>query len=670
MKKILFSLALMSALLVSCEPENGEDNQEPTPEPEYSISISPAELTFGAEGGEQSVTVTAKYGDDDAQWELYGESDWCEVSTTYGDNGTKVSFTADAYSNTEEARTATYTFVCGDKEAELKIEQEAKFYSISVEPTELTYIAAGEEKEVTVTSSDDWEFSSEEHWISTSQQNGENGFTVKIIVDENPYSEIRIGTATFRCGDKQADVKITQEANEYSISVEPAELIFEVEGGEQTVTVTSSDDWEISEKPDWITLSERYGETGAVITVSAEYNDEADVRSGEIVLSCGDKDAKVSVTQQPDNSPIIQFKDLYFLYALLETYTVEWNNTDYRVDVDKNNDGQISEKEAASVEVLNLEKAEYQSGKDIRNVDELKYFTSLKYLNLSYNEQLTSLDLSKNTALTYLDCGSNELTSLDLSGCTALEYLDCDFNQFTTLDLSKNTALTTLRCNCQLISLDVSNNTALEYLDCSSNPLTSLDLSTALEYLDCGSNELTSLDLSGCTALEYLDCTYNQLTTLDVSGCTALTELNCSDNHQLTSLDLSKNIALETVQCRRNQLTTIDLSGCVALTYLDCWNNQLTTLDVSGCTALKYLECFDNGITDIDLSNNRQLIIFMPVSYEYDYNYNLELGTVNASGGKCPLKSLKIYKYYTTIGQCVFDALDIAYPDLKIEYVE
>ena len=588
MKKILFSLALMSALLVSCEPENGEDNQEPTPNPEYSISISPTELTFGAEGGEQSVTVTAKYGDDDAQWEIYGGSDWCEVSAYYGESGDKISFSADPYENTAEERTATFTFSCGDKDVELIVTQGAKVYSISVEPEELS---------------------------------------------------------------------------------------FEVEGGEQTITVTSSDDWEISEKPDWITLSERYGETGAVITVSAKYNYEADVRSGEIVLSCGDKDAKVSVTQQPDNSPIIQFKDPYFLDALLETYSVELKtikyDVNYDVNVDKNNDGQISEKEAASVEVLNLHQAEYQSGNDIRNADELKYFTSLKYLWLYSNSQLTSIDLSGCTALEYLNCSFNQLTSLDLSNNKALTELRCDYNELlTSIDLSGCTALEYLNCSSsQLTSLDLSSNTALTDLDCSYNQLTSLDLSknTALTELDCRANELTSLDLSGCTALTELDCRANELTSLDLSGCTALTDLDCNSN-ELTSLNVSGCTALTELMCYNNPLTTLDVSGCTALTDLDCNSNELTSLNVSGCTALKYLKCSNNGITDIDLSNNRQLIIFMPVSYEYDYSYNLELGTVNASS-KCPLKSLKIYKY-STIEQCVFDALDIAYPDLKIEYVE
>ena len=193
---------------------------------EYSISIEPTELKFGSEGGEQEITVTSSN-----EWEVKGESEWCDISVTSGNNGDKVTFSADPYTNTKEARTAAYTFFCGDKEVELSIEQEAKVYSISVEPTELSFIAAGEEKTVTITSSDEWEFSSDEYWIKTSERSGENGASVKIIVDENTDPEIRTGIATFKCGDKQANVKITQESKVFLISVEPAELNFDNYGG-------------------------------------------------------------------------------------------------------------------------------------------------------------------------------------------------------------------------------------------------------------------------------------------------------------------------------------------------------------------------------------------------------------------------------------------------------
>ena len=130
-----------------------------------------------------------------------------------------------------------------------------------------------------------------------------------------------------------------------------------------------------------------------------------------------------------DDSPIIQFKDPYFLNAVLEGgYRLGEGPSPIigaydpliseEENVDKNGDGQISEKEASVVEALLMCDA------GIRGMDEIKYFTALTLLDCGYNE-LTSLDLSKNTALTWLECGDNELTSLDLSKNTALTLLKC-----------------------------------------------------------------------------------------------------------------------------------------------------------------------------------------------------------------------------------------------------
>ena len=540
MKKTLSMLAIMSAVLVSCKKsEINEDNGNN--KPVYEISISPKDLTFGAKGGDQTVTVTSS-----EDWYLDGESDWCKVSASYGSNGDKVMFSADPYENTAEERTATFTFYCGDKDVELVVTQEAKAYSISVEPKELT---------------------------------------------------------------------------------------FEVEGGEQEITITSSDNWSLSNVPEWISLSEEEGENGAVVIVTVEYNNETDTRTGDILFICGDKEANVSITQQADDSPIIQFKDQYFLDALLETYSVWWDNEKYEVDVDKNNDGQISESEAASVEVLDLYKAQDQSGNDIRNIDELKYFTELRYLSFE-RCNIENVTLS-NSKLEELDLSSDwgrvgKIKTLNIDKCIALKKLDCIINH--------------------IVQLDLSNNPVLESLDCYSNDLTSLNISgcSALTSLECSENQLTSLDVSSNPALESLDCFRNQLTSLDLSNNTALTSFACSDN-LLETLDVSKNTALGTLRCTDNELTTLDLSNNTALTSLHCYSNDITSLDLSKCTKLYRLYCVD-----------------FKVSSNYP-DYEEEFESI-ISSTKCPLESLKIYKYHT-IWDISMKATSIAYGSV-IEYVE
>lgn len=676
MKKTLSMLAIMSAVLVSCTKseinENNGNNGNPPDEPVYEISISPKDLTFGAKGGDQTVTVTSS-----EDWYLDGESDWCKVSASYGSNGDKVMFSADPYENTDEERTATFTFYCGDKDVELVVTQEAKVYSISVEPKELEFESSADEKTVTITSSDDWDFLTEEDWISVSEQNGETGASVKVIVTENDKAEIRTGVATFRCGDKQADVKITQEAKEFSISVEPKELMFEAEGGKYEITVTSSDEWSISRDDYWLSYTKNEDNENLII-ISAGANFTGQSRSCTLTFTCGDKTAELIVTQKPDDSPIIQFKDPYFLNALIATKAV-----------DKNKDDQISELEAKYVTNLNLN---YQLiDNKVRKIDELSYFTSLNSLTielfceedvsliLNNHENLKSLcvrqkfdklDLSNCKQLEEIETlagGVIECNSINLSGCSALKLLRTIIAN-NIIDVSGCPLIENLRC-ASMTSLNIRGCSALKDLHVSSSTLNSIDLSTnysleeltiwaklstldlsnntALTRLDCTSNQLTSLDLKNKKALTYLDCTYNELTSLDVNNCSALSELRCNDN-QLTVLDISNCIALAQLFCYNNKLTSLDLSKSDKLSWLYCNNNNLTSLDLSKNSKLFYFNCNNNNLTSLDLRNNHQIT-------QIDCSNN-------------PLTRIVLYKYHM-LDDYTISIITNEYGDI-IEYVE
>ena len=423
--------------------------------------------------------------------------------------------------------------------------EEVPGYSISVDPAELSFGYEGGEETVSVTSTADWELSGDSFWCHASSYSGKGDAEVIFTADPNEDAEAgRSATFTFVCGDRKATLTVTQGKTEYSVSIEPKELKFNAEGGKQTVEVTSSHKWTLTNDSDWITTSADMGESGSLVEISAGHNTSADIKSGEIIFTCGNKTAVLKVSQEIDGNLTIQFKDPNFLRRLIGL-----NN------VDADGDGQITVNEAKAVSFMQV------NGGSIKEMPEIRYFTALTEL-WCYDNLLTSLDVSNNTALQYLNCYKNQLTDLDVSNNTALTELDCRYNQLTTLDVSNNTALTDLSClENQLTTLDVSNNTALTSLGCGHNPLSTLDVSnnTALTSLGCGFNQLTTLDVSNNTALTYLNCERNMLTDLDVSNNTALTWLNCVEN-QLTTLDVSSNTALTTLYCYFNLLQSITIS--------------------------------------------------------------------------------------------------------------
>ena len=144
-----------------------------------------------------------------------------------------------------------------------------------------------------------------------------------------------------------------------------------------------------------------------------------------------------------DDSPVIRFQDEKFLQAILENP---------RNTVDKNNDGQITEKEARTATVLDVRFA------GISSMEEIEYFTSLTEL-YCWGNQLTALDVSGNASLTRLNCASNQLSTLDVGNNPELILLNCSHNQLTALDVSRNTLLEIFDCSFNSIaSLDVGSN--------------------------------------------------------------------------------------------------------------------------------------------------------------------------------------------------------------------
>lgn len=252
--------------------------------------------------------------------------------------------------------------------------------------------------------------------------------------------------------------------------------------------------------------------------------------------------------EPPTGDDIIQFKDPKFKEVLLavkeyELYLDEdCNATDephtFIQDVDTNKDGEISVTEAKNVKYLLLyDLFETPEGYGITDLSEIKYFTSLLFLNCSINP-LTTLDISNNTALKVLYCCNNQLDNIDISNNTALTTFWCSDNQLTSIDVSKNTVLADFDCSDnQLTSIDVCNNTALTSLICANNQLSSLDISnnTGLIYLICSNNLLTDMDFSKQVNLRDLGIDSNNLTCLDLRNCFTNPDVEfcllfCSDN--------------------------------------------------------------------------------------------------------------------------------------------
>lgn len=114
--KIRFALFSLVAMLfaVACEGPEG-------PETPSLVSINPSSIEFSAEGGEQTVTLTAK-----EDWTAKASAKWIIITSLMGDAGDAIEFEVIAEANKGlEARSGKVTFTVGGQKAELAVTQEA-----------------------------------------------------------------------------------------------------------------------------------------------------------------------------------------------------------------------------------------------------------------------------------------------------------------------------------------------------------------------------------------------------------------------------------------------------------------------------------------------------------------------------------------------------------------
>lgn len=199
---------------------------------------------------------------------------------------------------------------------------------------------------------------------------------------------------------------------------------------------------------------------------------------------------------------------------------------------DSNDDGKLTEGEAAAIETLTIDSLSLGALKGLENCTGLKELTVIdsQVQDLSFLSKLTSLEkltlsgnniqdlsaLSSLTSLKTLDLSGNNIQDLSaLSSLTSLE----------TLDLSDNASLadlSTLSGLSKLKTLDVSNTKVRD--------LTGLP--TGLTSLKASGNNIEDMSkISGLTSLETLDLSNNLISVLtDLSGFSKLENLNLQGN--------------------------------------------------------------------------------------------------------------------------------------------
>jgi Secretion system C-terminal sorting domain len=316
------------------------------------------------------------------------------------------------------------------------------------------------------------------------------------------------------------------------------------------------------------------------------------------------------------NSQNIVFTDSNFKNTLLEYYP----------NLDADNDSEISQFEAMSLQNIDT------GYREINDLTGIEFFTNLKsysslffrassfnfptlinleeiylYNAISGNTVLTDLDLTNNINLKKITCFTNA-TSVNLDNLLNLNYLSLS-GSFTQIDLSDSVNLLDLSIGAPLTELNLSTNTKLINIVLSDTEFLNLDLSpcTNLEIVYANKGKMETLNLGEIKYIRYLYVQENKLTSLNTNNLFNLQQFNCSDNNlsflsikndnlifgDNSGIDFSKNPNLVSICCDANEIIYIQNQ---------CNLNSYSTI-VSACipppVEARPLSMFPNPVKDM-----------------------------------------------------------------------
>lgn len=220
---------------------------------------------------------------------------------------------------------------------------------------------------------------------------------------------------------------------------------------------------------------------------------------------------------------------------------------------DSDKDGKISLAEAKAVKEADF------SGKGVKSVDGLEWFTGLVSVNAAGNA-LEEFPMDDLASLTTLDVTDNKISSLDLS-TTSVKVLKAAHNQLIFV---------------AGISSDVT------YVDVSYNRLQSLgcEYKQYLKYLDASNNELTKINVFYAMSLEELNISNNKIQ--DNGYEAAFRTWNLYSLKKFVANNYGSSMTINTQQ---------ELKGLANLEHVELQGTDASYLDLSGSAkTLKYLD--------------------------------------------------------------------------------
>lgn len=201
--------------------------------------------------------------------------------------------------------------------------------SITLNPTD-------EQRLMSVYSNCSWQVTiSTSNWptLKLDRNSGSNNVEIWLETDKNTSTSARTATLTFKSPGISKTLTVTQTAGESFLRVSADSYEFGGDGGEQTFTIESNTDWQVSNNVlEWCKLDKKEGKSGTTqLTVTVDENPNTTPRETQIDLK-GDKTATISISQKGKDYSLTLGTDNVVVDALggeetAKTFTVTCNGS-------------------------------------------------------------------------------------------------------------------------------------------------------------------------------------------------------------------------------------------------------------------------------------------------------------------------------------------------------
>ena len=277
--------------------------QEGTESVDKQLTLSNRTFVLGGGTGMFGTVIKYKNRGNDTVSVTYN-ADWfvIESAVTWDGDSGQIYFTITGLNTTETVSSATITFQA------VNHPELVETMIVDWLPRELHYGGNGGSKTLTLLNNGLQVTAQNGYWASFTTTEHTITFTAPPNLDVQQRRELDL-VSYMNSGATNATqpggyIWLIQDGGGSDLKVEPNVLYYDTTGGSKYVTVTCSNSWVITSKPEWLTLSSMDGSPGqTMLLVTASENEGAFSRTGEIIFSDGRGTATVTA-QQLGNSTV------------------------------------------------------------------------------------------------------------------------------------------------------------------------------------------------------------------------------------------------------------------------------------------------------------------------------------------------------------------------------